>query len=311
MIACKPNIEKEGLTAVSPKPVDRGMPFFPAEHTALYYTSIWQELSVPQQLRYTQLYGLYVNEQTAFFEESLARTVLPALYKNPNRIGTQLAESLKEFEMDERRHTNWFRELNHRIAPDAFSLASNTYHFIKIPGWQAKLTAALSRRPWLLPCWVWVMLIQEERSIFISRSCIHPSAGIEPHFVDLHRKHLADEVHHVRWDLELIDVLWNQRSRPIRTINAHLFQWMMSEFFTAPKRAARAVVNQLVEEHADLSEIHGTLLDQLADLQHNRAYHASLYDREKLPQTFALFDQSPEFARLENTLLAYDRQSVD
>ena len=287
------------------------MPFYPAEHTVLYFTSVWQKLSPAQQLRYTQLYGLYVNEQTEFFEESLARTVLPALYQNPSRIGKKLAESLKEFEADERRHTDWFRQLNHQIDPDLFSLAPNTYHFIKIPRWQTKLTEILSRQPWLLPCWVWVMLIQEERSIFISQSCIDPRAGIEPHFVELHRKHLADEVHHVRWDIELIDVIWRKRSPAIRSANAGLFKWMMAEFFTAPKRAARAVVNQLVKEHAELSAIHGTFLKELDELRHDRAYHASLYDRKKLPRTFELFDRSPEFARLGDILLAYDRRSTD
>jgi len=154
------------------------------------------------------------------------------------------------------------------------------------------------------------MLVQEERSIFISQTCINSRPGIEPHFIELHRKHLADEVHHVRWDLELIDILWKKRSRPTRVINARLFQWMMAEFFTTPKRAARAVVNQLVDEHSELSELHGPLMNQLAHLQHDRAYHASLYNREKLPRTFALFDLYPEFAKLGETLLAYDRQSA-
>lgn len=310
MIPSHSKIEVNNPTAKSGNFVDPGMPFYPAEQTALYFTPLWQELSAKHQLRYTQLYGLYINEQTAFFEESLARTVLPALYNNPKRIGAQLAKNLKEFEADERRHTGWFRRLNNQIEPELFSLTPKTYHFIRIPRWQSFLNETLSRQPWLLPCWIWVMLIQEERSIFISQACIHQRARIEPNFVELHRKHLADEVHHVGWDIELIEILWEKRSHSTRSVNARLFQWMMAEFFTKPKRAARAVVNHLVKEHPELSELHEPLMHQLADLQNDRAYHASLYDRQKLPKTFALFDLYPEFARLGQTLLAYDRQSL-
>ena len=113
--------------------IDFSKPFFPAHLTALYFTPSWTDLSDDQRCRYTQHYALYLNEQTAFFEEQLAETILPALYGKPDRLGEELAENLQQFQEEERCHTEMFRSLSHKVDPDRFSLESQSYHFIRVP----------------------------------------------------------------------------------------------------------------------------------------------------------------------------------
>ncbi len=56
----------------APREIDFSLPFFPASLTTLFHVPSWRLLDHTQQIRYTQLYALYLNEQTAFFEELLA-----------------------------------------------------------------------------------------------------------------------------------------------------------------------------------------------------------------------------------------------
>lgn len=78
------------------------------------------------------------------------------------------------------------------------------------------------------PCWIWVVLLQEERSISIARECLREGDAIEPAFRELHRKHMADEVGHVRWDLALIEKVWLPLPMWKRRLQARLFEIMMA-----------------------------------------------------------------------------------
>jgi hypothetical protein len=287
--------------------IDFALPFFPARLTALAQVPAWGKLDERQQIRYTQLYALYLNEQTAFFEELLATNLLPALYGRPGRIGVGLAEDLRRFEVEERQHSRWFREMNQRVDPQHFSLEPWSYRFIPTSRASRALTVWLARRPFLFPAWIWLILLQEERSIAVSRECLKERERLEPRFVELHRKHMADEVDHVNWDLALIEVLWLPLPQWRRRLLARMFGWMMSEFFTAPKRAGRAVLQALLDEFPELGPLATELHSELAGLADSREYHASLYSREITPRAFAWFDELPEFEDIGRHLLAYQR----
>jgi hypothetical protein len=118
---------------------------------------------------------------------------------------------------------------------------------------------------------------------------------------------MADEVDHVNWDLELIEVLWLPLPQWRRRLLARMFGWMMSEFFTAPKRAGRAVLQVLLDEFPELGPLAAELHSELAGLADSRDYHASLYSREITPRAFAWFDELPEFEDIGRHLLAYQR----
>lgn len=288
--------------------IDFSRPFVPTRLTALAQVPSWRLLDDVHKLRYSQLYSLYLNEQTVFFEELLAVNVLPALYGRPDRVGEALADDLRQFEIEERRHSRWFRDLNHQVDPAGFSLEEGSYVFIPAGSRTRALTAAFARRPFLFPCWIWLMLIQEERSIAVARECLRDEHQMEPTFVALHRKHMADEVDHVRWDLQLVERVWLPLARWQRRLQARLFGAMMREFFTAPKRGGPAVLQALLAEFPELESLTSQLQGELAALANSRDYHATLYSREMTPRCFAWFDELPEFHDIGLSLLAYQRR---
>lgn len=294
-------------TIIARREIDFSRPFFPARLTALAHVASWNRLEERHQLRYSQLYALYLNEQTVFFEELLATNVLPALYQNPDRIGADLADDLRRFEAEERRHSRWFREANHRVDPDCFSLAEGSYFFIPVDAKMRAVSAWFAQRPFAFPCWILLMLLQEERSISVAQECLKKSNQVEPTFLNLHRKHLADEIDHVKWDLKLIERVWLPMPMWKRRLQARLFGTMMREFFTTPKRAGKAVLQAFIDEFPELVPLSPDLHRELGELATSREYHASLYSRAITPRAFALFDDLPEFKNLGDYLLAYVR----
>ena len=287
--------------------IDFSRPFFPVHLTPLAYAPSWHLLDKCHQLRYSQLYALYLNEQTAFFEELLATNLLPALYHRPDRIGEDLAADLRIFEIEERRHSRWFRELNHRVDPSRFRLEEGHYVFIPTGTGMRAVSTWFARRPFLFPWWIPLMLLQEERSISVAQECLRMKNQLEPSFYKVHRKHLADEIDHVRWDLKLIERVWLPMPMWKRRLHARIFGMMIGEFFTAPKRAGKAVLQALIDEFPDLKSDSIKLHHELCALATSRAYHASLYSREITPRGFALFDELPEFYHIGLHLLAYKR----
>ena len=292
---------------ITRRDIDFSRPFFPARLTPLAHVPSWGMLDECHRLRYSQLYALYLNEQTVYFEELLATNVLPALYQRSDRIGTDLAEDLRRFEAEERQHSRWFRELNHRVDPSRFRLEEGNYVFIPMDARMRAVSTWFARRPFLFPCWIPLMLLLEERSIAVARECLRKENRLEPAFSQLHRKHLADEVDHVRWDLKLIERVWLPMPKWQRRLQARLFGAMMSEFFTVPKRGGKAVLQALIDEFPELKPNGVSLHRELGDLATSRAYHASLYSREFTPRAFALFDELPEFHDIGRNLLAYER----
>jgi hypothetical protein len=291
---------------IARREIDFSRPFFPARLTTLAHVPSWHLLDERHQLRYSQLYALYQNEQTVFFEELLATNVLPALYQRPELVGEDLAGDLRRFEAEERRHSRWFRELNYQVDPGRFSLAEGSYVFIPANAKMRAVCAWFARRPFAFPCWILLMLLQEERSISIARECLRKSNQLEPTFLNLHRRHMADEIDHVQWDLKLIERVWLPMPLWKRRLQARLFGTMMSEFFTAPKRAGKAVLQALIDEFPELVALGPDLHRELHELARSQEYHASLYSRTLTPRAFALFDDLPEFKTIGRYLLAYE-----
>jgi P-aminobenzoate N-oxygenase AurF len=274
--------------------VDTGKPFVPAEITPLFHTPCYRELTSAQRLRYNQLHALYFNEQIAFFETALGQPVLAALLREP--WPERMAEGLRLFQEEERQHTEMFRRLNRLCAPRLYE--GRDRNFVRVPAFWTGVMRWAVAHPVSLPLFLWLMLLQEERSLYYSRIFLRSTAPLEPLFVETHRRHLADEARHVQWDEELLDALW-LRAHPVRrAVNARLFAWMLEEFFGVPKRAQLGVLAELARE---CPEIRGRLPEmrrQMLALGRDPAYRETLYSREIVPRTFARFDQCPEFRTL-------------
>ena len=282
--ACIPEVEA----------VDFKKRFIPEELTPLYYTPAYQELTEEQKLRYNQLHGLYFNEQIIFFEATMGETVLDALLQAP--WPSRIQDGLRRMREEEREHTRMFRRLNRLCAPHLYS--TSDFYFVRAPrGWMA-IGNWVARRPLFFPLFLWLMLLQEERSLYFARAFVREQASLEPHFVETQRLHSEDEAGHVRMGEELIEMLWRDAAPYRRRINAGLFSWMLREFFNTPKRAQVRVVQELVREFPELRPRQTSMKDQMLALEHNVEFQMSLYSREIVPRTFARFDEWPEFRAL-------------
>ncbi len=292
---------------ISRPEIDFSKPFFPSHLMAMAHVPSWNMLDSHHQIRYSQLFALYLNEQTVFFEELLATNLLPALYRRPDRIGEDLVFDLKRFEIEERQHSQWFRKLNHQVDPKRFGLDEGHYFFIPVHEKVRHASEWFARRPFAFPCWLWLMLLQEERSIAISKECLRKEHDMEPTFRRLHQKHLADEVDHVSWDIKLIERVWKPMPQCKRRLNARLLGMMMAEFFTTPKRSGKVVFQTWLNEFPEISSLGPQLHRELQTFSATPEYHASVYSRMITPKCFALFDELVEFRDINRYLLAYKR----
>ena len=287
---------------VLPESIDFSRPFMPEELSPLYFTPAYRTLTPSQKLRYNQISALYFNEQTMFFEKALARNVLG--YFLAQSLPPSLKEGLRQFLVEEERHTEMFRRLN-QLAAAEFYGSGRHFHFIQTPPLAASLLDAMSRCPQWFPLLLWLMHLQEERAIFFGKAFLNRAAVLEPHFVEVQRTHLADEIGHVRWDVQLLDFTWARTGRLTRRLNVRLFAWMIREYFTTPKRSAPRIITALVKEFPELRSRHDELCRQLLNLGHNAAYQRSLYCPENVPETFKRFDAWPEFKLMTTAMPGY------
>ncbi len=262
----------------------------PEHLTPLPYTAAYAELTPLHRDRYNRLQALYFNEQIAFFECAVGSNVLAALIVDP-ALG-HLHDDLRRFRNDEERHTAMFRRWNRQAAPALY--AHRDFRFVRVPQPLSVPLGWITRHPRRFPMLVWLMLLQEERALYYAREILRYADILDPSFVILHRTHLADEVHHVRWDEELLDILWRHAGAWQRKVNAGLFRWMMREFFGTPKRAQVRVLDELARQCPELRNRLPEMRRQLRALAYDRAYPSSLYSRESIPRSFARFDAWPE-----------------
>jgi hypothetical protein len=280
--------------------IDFSKCFIPEELTPLFFTPSYKGLTEDQRLRYNQLTGLYFNEQIMFLERILAQNIIHFYLFEP--ISDDLKIRLRQFISEEKQHSAMFLQLNRQCAPRFY--AEQDFYFIQVPKVISKLTSFLSKRPQWFPLFLWLVMLQEERSLFCGQIYLK-SHFIESHFLEVQKRHLKDEVDHIRWDKELINWVWPRTNFVIRKLNANLLTWMIREYFSFPKRSAVRVVKQLTKEFPCLQSTFQDLRNQLFDLSNNTAFKDFLYCKENMPETFKLFRNWPEFEVMTKLMSGY------
>lgn len=265
------------------------------------HTPIFNDLSSAQRLHYNQLQACYFNEQIIFFESSMAQHILRGILKM--KLPSNLIDSLTDFIAEEKRHSQMFRELNQRCFPERYT--KNDFYFVNVPRAARTALAAWASHPGTFPFFIWILLIQEERALYSAKQFLVEANELEPSFVAAQRQHLADEVGHVGWDEELLELIWPTKTDRARRINAALFQWMIGEYFTTPKRSGLRVIRELVQEFPDLKSLWPELRAQMLALSHSGDFRFVSYSREVTPKSFARFDRCPEFKSLHKVLAGY------
>lgn len=281
--------------------IDGARPFLPEALTPLFHTALYGDLAPADRLRYNQLHALYVGEQILFFEQALAEHVLGALLELPLPVG--LDRSLRQFREDEVAHSVMFRELNRACAPDLY--ARTDFFFIRVPAGAWRALRFVGRHPRRFPMLIWLMLMLEERALHYGREVLRHAPALDGRFVTTHARHLRDEAHHVRWDQDVLDWLWPRTARAVRRMNAALFGRLVGEFFSVPRRGAVAVVRELAAQCPDIEPRLPEMIRHLRALGARPEFHASLYSRQIVPQTFRRFDRWPEFAAIGRVLRGY------
>jgi hypothetical protein len=275
--------------------------FMPDVLTPFYHTPAYQSLNEAQRLRYNQLNALYFNEQTMFFERALAQNVLG--YFLARELPAGLKAGLRQFLEEEERHSEMFRSLNRKCASGIYS--REDFYFIRVPRAAGRILEFTSKRPQWFAFLLWLMHLQEERALFFGRTYVKYADCLEPHFVEVQRKHLADEIGHVRWDEALLDWVWPETGWLLRRFNSRILGWMIGEYFSTPKRSAVRVLGELIKEFPDLQPCYSDFAAQLRELGSDSSYRRSLYCPDNVPNTFRRLDAWTEFKPLRGTMPGY------
>lgn len=286
-------------------PIDRSRRFYCDCLTPLYHTPVYAELSHAHRLRYNQLTGLYSNELIGFLETFVLRRTLEALTKGTDlRLPAPLMEALQQFKADEARHADLWKRLNRLSEPEWYR--ERDYRILAVPRLARAAASFAAGHPVAFPLVFWIQLVQEERSVDISRQMAGaPAAEIEPRYAAVYRGHLRDEVRHVQIDCHLIDHLYAPRRSVARRLNARIFRYILGGLFLTPSDATARIVSRLILEFPELRPLEPRMLAQLRGLSGSEAYHSMMYSRESTPVTFALFDRFPEFHPMRKCLKTY------
>ena len=231
------------MHAAASKTIDLTRRFIPEHLTPLFNCSIYAQLTDSQRLRYNQLHGCYLNEQTIFFESAMAQHILRSFVQAS--LPDALRAGINTFIDEEAGHSRMFRQLNRRCISARYE--KSDFFFVRMSPLASLILRAWAGQARAFPFFLWILLIQEERALFYAKEFLTDET-VEPEFVAAQRRHLADEVGHVGWDEELLDWAWPRLGRTSRGINARLFQWMMAEYFTTPKRSGLRVLAELVRQ---------------------------------------------------------------
>lgn len=266
--------------------------FLPEEITPLFYTELYAGLPATVRLRYNHLHAFYFNEQVAFFEQEMLSPALQTALCLPD-LPAELRAGLRTFFAEEQEHTAMFRATNRLAAPQFYDHRRH-YHFVRLPGLCRNLLRCISRQTSALPLMMFLALLQEERSLYYSKHCLKHASALDPRFVAVHRRHLADEAGHVGWDERLLDWLGPRTGRTARALTARLLPWLLDEYFLLPKRSGRNVVRQLAREFPALD---GPALERaMSQLADNAAFLQTLYSPRIVPRSIRRLSQHPESA---------------
>jgi hypothetical protein len=293
--------------AVALTPLDRERPFIPERFTQLYYTPSYARLERRHRLRYNQLFAVKVSEQFMAFEQDFTNRVVARLARHPS-VPPVLRECLEGMVREEEVHQAMFRALNAHCLPRVYAERDRGFTRLRrFESWALAGATAASR--WL-PFLLFFVIALEEYSSALSRAMVkerHTELGpLEENFVRVHAEHVKDEARHVHLDVHLIRLL-HAASRPLaRRLNARLLAAFLRDI-VVPKRSGPAVVRLLAEEHPELKPALPGLLRELGALGDHAGFQRSLFNRELMPYTFALFDDQPELAILARVLPGYDR----
>ncbi|MDO5692829.1 MAG: diiron oxygenase [Pseudomonadota bacterium] len=292
--------------------IDRSLPFVPEHHTQLYYTPAYATLSDAQRLRYNQLFALRINEYIMLLESDLIDALLPSLLRDARVRGdAALSAAVRTMIDEERRHHAGFAAFNRACRPDLYPPGHDRC-FARMPAaqrWAFGALALLSSR-WRFGLWYLMAMEESSKSLareMLTRPHTETLGTLDPAYVALHRQHLKDETRHLHIDALLIErCLQGHWPR----VNTWLFARLMAgALHVSPHGSGARVVRQLVRDCPELAPREPALIQSLLELRRHRAFRHGLFNRRIMPESFALFDQTPPLAAWLARTMPHDAQA--
>lgn len=275
--------------------IDHSKPFIHNHLTQLYHTPLYEILNKEQRLRYNQLFALRTIEQLMTLEACFIEKVLKkATTANAVRTNDELIFCMQEMAAEESVHYQMFRSLNHKAEPGIYR--NDDMFFARHTTMENFLLKGLTVTPGILQFLVWVILILEEFSTYISKEMINKNISdeLEHNFIAAHREHLKDETRHVHICANLLITICKQSSTTKRYINAHLLNRFMREYLT-PKHGGLRVINKLIEEFPELSRHKNKLIDTIYENRYKQPIWHALSRRSAMPVSYMMFDRFTDF----------------
>jgi len=255
--------------------------FIPERFTALYHTAVYDCLTSEQALYYNQMTGMYFNEHFIFFETMLSDHFLSPIVEH--LADGEAKNQVLTFMDEEIEHSRMFAELNRELAPSWYG--GNLFFFIQVPAVPLAILRFVGKRPERFPFLIWLGMMQEERAIFYANQFVLEAADLEPRFVDVHRRHLADEEDHLDHELLLQELYWEPAGRFTQRYNAWICSWLIFEYFTAPRRGGIRLFDQLITRYPELKKHRKTVIDAYATLNRSSEYMARHYGPDAISRT--------------------------
>lgn len=293
---------EENAEPFDPLHVDLGRPFIHEEFTQLSHTPFYAELDDAQRLRYNQLSGMSSNELFMMFESGFTNRVIQRLIGHRMlRHEPVLRQCLEIMLEEEKAHTRMFATLNRKCMPGIYS--RTTFHFTRSGLFEKAALWSLTHLPHHLLLVVWLVMIMEEFSNYISRRMIRSQetrhlGTLDPAFVELHHRHLRDEARHVQIDANLIARMTELAGPLKRRSNARILRFLMDQILM-PRRAGVAVIRHLVTEHPELKTRENELIASLRRLKREPGFANALCQEGEMKLTRLFMAQFPEYHFIE------------
>lgn len=266
-------------------------PYIPEEYTHLFHTPVYKALNRDERLRYNQLYSLRINEQFFTFEELFIQKITQRLCDHRAfRCEAELRKSIVELQHEEAQHSRMFRSFNLRSRPDIYTECDTC--FARLGRIEKKLLDVLVGLPGLNPALMFLMLALEELTTAISTAILdHPDVlDLDPDYVDLHRRHLADEKRHVGIDVKALKQVMAYAPACLQPINAAVFRRLLMTILK-PQRSTLRVIRQLVSESGRLAGLERYMVAAVKSLDKNSAFPAGLVQPSLMPVMHSMFEQ--------------------
>jgi hypothetical protein len=290
--------------------VDRAKPWEPDELGALWFVPAFGLLDAEQRRRCNQLHALGVCEQFVWFEQQLICAIgnvlaaggLPAL----------LDEALRHFIREEQKHIAMFWRLLEKSEPAWYRQRAPRLFVVSAP--QQFAMERMSASPHVLLAWIWLAILVEERTLYLSRLHIQ-AANKAPGEIDalhtqVHSFHFRDEVRHYQLDQHLLSCLYDPQPRWKKRVAAFMFRQFVRSYVAA-RRTATRILSQLGQEYPALrARALPRMLVEIKDIPRNLDYHRKFFSTAAQPHTLALLAEYAEHDALWPLLPAAERKAA-